>query len=241
MRLLFLTDFLLHQFLLIQLYCKGFWQWKPHVFLPIKNVPLLTGQGSCIIPLVFMVSSYIPGYKRGCWRPHRWSCISWLILTKKIQICSNNLFWVVKMHDLLFHSTDLGRKNKGQKKSGSGWLWYVVLDLVRLWVSLLQSVQRAWVCFCAGSIGSISVWGPVVGSSHTVAPRRAKLPPEFSHFQSHDSSVCPSVCLPTTKACDLLHYVLLLPLPFLSLSGVAPRLVCYYPFPTLSKEDKACD
>lgn len=51
-----------------------------------------------------------------------------------------------------------------------------------------------------------------------------------------------SVCLPqTTKAHDLFHFVFLLPLFLLSLSGISPWLVCYYPLPTLGKEDKACD
>lgn len=64
-------------------------------------------------------------------------------------------------------------------------------------------VQQAWVCFCVGSIGSISVWGPVAGRSHTVAPHGAMLPPDFSHFKSHDSSVCLSVYLSsTTAACS---------------------------------------
>lgn len=54
--------------------------------------------------------------------------------------------------------------------------------------------------------------------------------------------VCLSVCLPsTTEARDLFHFVFLLPLFLLSLSGISPWLVCYYPLPTLGKEDKACD
>lgn len=40
-------------------------------------------------------------------------------------------------------------------------------------------------CFCAGSI---SVWGLVVGNSHTVVPCSATA--EFFHFQFHDKSVC---------------------------------------------------
>lgn len=65
-------------------------------------------------------------------------------------------------------------------------------------------------CFYAGSTGSTSVWGPVVGTSHTVAPHRAVLPPDFSHFQSHDRlsvSYNQSLQPPTTD--PLLHHLFL--------------------------------
>lgn len=57
MRLLFLTDSLLYQLVLIQLYCKGFWQSNPHAFLLTQNLPLLTGQGSCVTPLILVHSA----------------------------------------------------------------------------------------------------------------------------------------------------------------------------------------
>lgn len=47
---------------------------------------------------------------------------------------------------------------------------------------------------CSGSSGSISVWGPVVGRAHTVAPCRVMHPPDFSLFHCLDSCACLSVC-----------------------------------------------
>ena len=48
---MFLTDSLLYQLVLIQLYYKGLWQSDLHAFLLTQNLPLLTGQRSCITPL----------------------------------------------------------------------------------------------------------------------------------------------------------------------------------------------
>ena len=108
------------------------------------------------------------------------------------------------MHDLLLESTDWSsrgeKKQKNKTNEKESWSWRPVAcerffflggDLVRLWVSLLESVLQAWLCFYSGSTGSISVWGPVVGRSHTVAPRGAVFPPEFTHLWSN-------VCLSPT-------------------------------------------
>lgn len=46
----------------------------------------------------------------------------------------------------------------------------------------------------SGSSGSISVWGPVVGRAHTVAPCRVMHPPEFSLFHCPDGCARLSVC-----------------------------------------------
>ena len=151
------------------------------------------------------------------------------------------------MHVLLLESTDWSsRKKKKKKKQGKQkgklelqgcgvWEVFFFFFRVRLWVSLLESVLQAWLCFYTGSAGSISVWGPVVGRSPTVAPHGAVFPPEFALLWSN-------VCLSSTilhlppSLIPFFFYRFL----FLSLSGVAPRLVCHHPFPP-SKEDKACD
>lgn len=92
---------------------------------------------------------------------------------------------------------------------------------------------------CTGSSVSISVWGPVVDRTHTVAPCRVMHPVEFSLFYCHDSHACVSVCFQHIASGSNRDVLLFASLP------VAPKtalwLVCYYPFPTLSKEDKACD
>lgn len=44
--------------------------------------------------------------------------------------------------------------------------------------------------FLLALLGPSLYGGPVVGRALTVAPRRAMLPPDFSRFHSHDSSVC---------------------------------------------------
>lgn len=117
---------------------------------------------SCI-SAVCQPELHVPGHKRSCeaWRPHGRSCISECVThpDQKMQFCSDNGFilscddaWpTLAVYGFRQKKTQTGTKEKLErlkKLELEGCGVREVLDLVRLWVSLLESVQRAWVRLC---------------------------------------------------------------------------------------------
>lgn len=102
-------------------------------------------------------------------------------------------------------------------------------------ISQCWSVFLCWVCWvrlCMGALwlAKLSLWHPVEPCFLLISLTFI-LMTALSVFYNHSLQLSPTN--------PFLHYSFLF--LFLSLSGIAPWLVCYYPFPTPSKEDKACD
>lgn len=73
---------------------------------------------------------------------------------------------------------------------------------------------------CSGSSGSISVWGPVVGWAHTVAPCRVILQNSRSFIVMMAVRVCPSVSSILLKGLVLTYSFLLLLFQNCSMPGL---------------------